>query len=494
MLSEIFGQGSYEVPVVQPVQFESMPQDQQIEIIERAIYGDLRGKVPLSPRDLNMYREYVLSHKGYVSSVQQQPAQQNYGATPSLRSYDTYNSAPNYNTAQQPYNVGANYYNPYSQQNYYGSMNSYGYYGTVEEDPTMAGYDPISKYVLSEIEQHNAYEDSGYNYGGQYGSYYSGGYDRPRDTETVRIDEPRNPMAPLPMNPNTDSQFKYENIFNAPIEHNFNITIPEQNPEPIYAEVPVMYPTYNSYGYGYNGYSYNLPPYAYTQSFRDYQNKKYQKYMDVQNSIMNAGFAITGRDYEEWAQAQRAAQQQIQKEQYEAIHKDDWRYTESKLKEVRVYEEKNRANFEKAWRIHYTPEGVRYDPQADWSNAFRVINSSPLFRRLDQLIRPDSTTIEYTRALGQLEIEDTVAKMRRRNRLYSAQNYNQDLYRRQIAMGSNEHKYAYLGFKKTYDPVTGQQITTVSPPDAIKQKYEARKAAYQASAEARGGLTYVPPG
>ena len=486
-------------------------EQQQAEFTNRALYGDLQGKVPITEKDrqiMNMYSQYNTTPQGYANEYRKatelsyvpraqleqvkaqraaemgiQPPSSYAQATPLYPQNPVMNG---YRDFGNPYQNLA--YNPYAGTNFY-SNSYYNPFGYQQQPQVMIDHNnPIINFAVSKIMQMSDYQDY---YGTQ--NYYN------TPDRTVRIDfnkqfnEDNTIVSHLPPEIK-ENMNRYFASMGIDVSNDSNDT-DWRNGRII--EVPVVGLSQNTpYGYPsyYNNYtSYqmqnSLPPYCRTKQFQDYLEAEKKKQQEFQEAITRDIFRITGNDYDEFTRKMQEKKEEDAKRQIKNRHRYDSFFNNESDEAKKLYEDME-DNMNKVLMnisinpYHYT---VSFDDVRD--NCNKLMWNEPNIQKARQEMPWNASAIDFwTKYYPQYENRKIVDRLRYLARK-GQMDYDSNKYREAITR-SGINSQPYLGFaayKPVYNPVTGQQ-STITPIDSITQKYNERRQNYIMEANKRGGI------
>lgn len=359
--------------------YDDMSEDQQFDVIERALYGDLKGIIEVTPKDMELYnRRKNMSRTGYVSQAESEAFRRKWEAehpaemeehrqkmaalnlnasstfssgpmdpsidyqSNTLNNYEPYSQVVNNNnlnvgyTPQNYYSnpYGGGGYNPYMaspvayNQGYYTSMyNPYGYnyYGYNQAPPISNCFeDPISKFAWSKVDQMSQMYHSGQlNY--PYGGY---GYYQPRQmTEEILANPEVTDNKLQTTDPIMRQHLKMESAKNFFRQDIYLPAVEEPKPtNNVYVNVPIEKPTMYS-GYYSSYYSMSpldralttLPPYAQTAEYQTAAREYAQNQQNMMDEIGRVIFQYGNLgDYDETIKSIKEQEIESIRDQYKA--------------------------------------------------------------------------------------------------------------------------------------------------------------------------------
>lgn len=533
--------GPIMVPNVPIQNFDDMSEDSQLDVIERALYGDLKGIIEVTQKDMELYnRRKGMSRTGYVSQAEMDKRHQEWVAShpnevrPNVQA-ETYSSTnPNsFNFANQnctlanynPY-IGGGYkpqnsypnpyggsYNPYAaspagynQQMYYntyggyynggGYYGSYPYYGGYQQQQPIQYADPVFGFALSKIDQmSNMYHTGQFNQNQYYAQSF---YQQP--TETICINPVVENNQLQVKSPSQRSHLFIEESRKF-FKNGVSLPVAETEQENKYAQIPTE--AINAYRSYYSNY-YNMtpmqralnqpPPYVYSQQFKDAVKQYYDNQQMLQHAIASAVFEYSGLgSYDEYLNQQKQAETERLSEQYRQIYEQDAGLSpEDKAHNTRVRREADEL-FERgaglATRAYSFVPRWGMTPQQFVQTAYAM---SPMLRDQYRYINPDQTFSEFIIGCNRYATHLENVEFARNARKAYMGDYDKDCYRSAIVTDNPNAKNSMLGFNMVYDPIRRQSNQVISPHAGLADQYAAKRAAYMQSANMiRGGTGSV---
>ena len=506
---------------------------EQFKLIDRALHGDLQGKVIITERDRELYDKFMnntnsppspdtmmsdcskrteLSYipRAQMKAVQEERAMQmgiqaptpnyspiNQGYSMASPLYPSNPVMSGYRDFSSPYSSQNLGYNPYAWGGGYNYYNPYGYnpygYGAAPQQIFDVG-DPGLNYAISKVKQMSDLNAAGY-FDNQYGYYGGYNYYQPQNkTVHVNLNKEYGSTArqfseclPPEVREHMDKYFESQGLE----------VIPDDS-DIVKGSVDIQVPanmSYPMYGGGQNLVQqvFNAPaPYVYTQQYKDYvQQINYQRQV-LNQEICRVVCEYAGVNYDEYcAQAQEIADQQA-RASLQYIHRYDYKFDRSGMNEYerRIADEEEENMNRSIAHIRNNPYGITWSA-ADISRYVQAyVDSDREFQMMRKEMPWDMSVIDFmTKGYPAYETRKTVEAFRRRNRQGDLE-YDSRKYRDAI-MQCGVGGTPYLGAsynRPTYNPSTGQIYQAPSPISDINQKYEQRRASYIAAARTRGGI------
>lgn len=537
---------NFESPSVVVKDYDSMSEDEQLNVIERALHGDLKGIIDVTPKDMELYnRRYQMSRTGYVTQAEMDKRHQEWLANhpedaartqPVLQSNADFSSGAyqgiNQNCTLNNYNpyIGGGYaprnsyenpyggsFNPYAStpisygQQYYQQRPYYGYGGYYGGYPQQTQQqianlfeDPVMRFAFSKINQISDMYNSGQM---NSNNYYQMSAQQPR-TETVCINpsiENNNLQVSDPgirKHLNLEDSRKFFTSSEVKLKE-FDLPYDDNEDKDIYGQIPVeannAYRSYYSQYYSMSPLqrALNSPsPYTYTDQYREEVRQFYQNQQNLYNAIGKAVFEYAGYgDYDEYMKQKELDEKRRIADQYrQACEQDQGLTTEEKRHNSEV---RRRADYlfesgAQLYRYRYcsvNPEQLRYTPQNFLMTAYR---NSPELRDQYKYINPDQTFSEFVNGYNNYAHHMETVEFARNARKSYMNNYNSDSYRNAILTDNPNARNSLLGFNTVYDPVRRQTNQVIAPHAGLEDQYAAKRSAYLASAgKIRGGTGSV---
>lgn len=506
--------------------YNQLSEDQRYQIIRRVLDGDLQGKVSLSEDDMILYNKKAYGIipnaqssqsanpsglYNYIPKSAQQP-QQIMDTTPLYPQQTaptgmSYVYPQGYNMTQ--YQYPSTYYNPNS--GYYGGYNPYGGYynpyggyygGYYPQQPQQSYSDPVYGMIDMFFNQSSDYLLRTYGlpqqqYSNYYGGYYPQQSPYPIQAPTVRTE--LNPPVDMQM---TDYDKQYlsggTNMFAAVIADDNPYIEQQQTSAPIYANLPSA-SYYNNYGTGmYSMYGQPpLMPNPYmmynTPVFREELKKRQDDINWFYDQCMGATFGSM-EAYNAFKAKHEEDQKTYQERLYNLAHQYDNTFTPEEMREHIKEQNAIQDNLNKAMK-HIYPQRDYYGRLAeipvniDYERAM-IVNAynASIHQQVTEASKYQDLATYLNEFLAPMLAKERIDNLIREAHYERFKSYRPDLYRTAIITDNPNSKYAALGFKSEYDPLTGRVTTSVSPPAHIKAKYDERRAQYlNAAAQKQGG-------
>lgn len=503
--------GGDDVPYEMSDYYDPMSEYEQFKVIDRALNGDLRGTVELTATDMELYNRLKGSYANeyrkatefsYIPKARQDqvraertnpmvmtPPNQNIGfssgyistgpmytntSNPVLSGYASFNSPPT--TPSYPY--PNTYYNP-GYGSYYG-----GYYGYYNRSNDYVDYgDPIMNYAMSKINDVGRMHYQGYFEPNSYYSYYQP--PQPQ-MQTVNLNLPNEAIAYGGQLAAIQGSVIQQNIFNVSpadvatksYEERTTIKVPMEFKQP-------------SWGYYYYTDPYTraaaIPPaYVNSQQYRDYCRKRQEMVEACYDSIYQSVCSYFGADYDKFKSTIKANYEQYGRQQYKHRHRYDNAIESEEEKSLDLAIDRNMRQV----YSYYTsnPYGLTYNPADGWKYVMARLENNKNFKKMNEEFPSNQTAIEflnegYPKFAKRQAFEDFCRKARLGDMDYDSGKF------RNVVDRDATNKYAHLGFKSVFNPITGQTETSITTPDSIAQKYNERRSRYIQEANKRGGLT-----
>ena len=475
-----------------------LSEEEQAEIIQRALYGDLKGLIPVTQEDIDLYNRvkykgtetyaneyrkatefsYVPRHKQEQVKKERaekmgliQPPQGN----PVLSGYQSFSSPyqPIYQYQYQPQYQYPNTYYSYMGYDRYSSPYSYygyGYNPYYQNQPDVDFGDPVTNYAFSRINQLSS----------PYQSYYSGYqyYNAPRNTQfTVNSNMQPSDMLYQYIQSTPDTMMVQES--NIRKEY---VYPPGFDDEPVVITIkPEMKRIVDQYNY------YNPPPYARTEQFKRYVAQQQQERKSFMETLNRMFFG--DEEYQKMVDEQTRRNNEIAANNYKRRHMYDSKLAgtlNSPQEKFKIEIEENMRRVINFFNCnpYYIQSFKLHEKWEDINN--RILNSKPM-QAIRKFFKPTSTFVEfmneeYPKYKANKDYEDFCRKARISLMEYDADKYRNALYRSGIS------STPYLGFKSAYDPVSKSQVNVSSAPQSIAERYNERRNSYIREAEKRGSV------
>lgn len=484
--------------------YANLSEDEQFAIIDRAINGDLKGSIPITEEDMELYNRrksqesyaneyrkatefsYVPRHKQAQVKAErakamgltnpspipiQQPQQQYQGyqnGNPVLNGYQTFNSPIIPPSPINSYNYPNTYYNTGYQNSYNGGLYNTGYRNSYYQpyqpyQPIMLN-DPVLSFAINSMTQDM-------NMGPSY--YYQYPYMQQQRSQQFTINCNQKP-----------SQFVVD--YANSIQSNNVQPQPEYKyPEGFDSEEPVvisMAPWLRQRVMSRMNNRYTM-----TEEYRKYISQQNQEQRDNYTSIIKA--ALGEETYENIVTKQKEMSDKLAMESYKRRrayegHFDDPDMTPAQ-RELKADELRNMQIVYNNFR--YNPYNICYKLSDGWKIIQARINSDKTVQKIKSFFNPNSNIFEflneeYPRFERQKKLEQFCHDARMDSLSYDADKYRNALMRSGIS------STPYLGFRQTYDPITNSNVTVASAPQSISDRYNARRDSYIREAEKRGGV------
>lgn len=475
---------------------EQLSEEEQVEIIERALHGDLKGILEVTEKDMDLYNRhrhgtetyaneyrkatefsYIPKHK--YKQVQEERAkamglepppsrrnnnqqQQSYYSNPVLSGYQAFNGG---NTGyQQPrYQYPNTYYNPVP----YGAFGygGYGYYGNYQQ-PYDYG-NPYLNYSMSLLQQSAIPQPSYYRQQPRQESFLFNPNQQISETENLIADG--------------KSVFD-DKIFTEGLDFGYieiHDDIPkgfEAQPQNIYISIPDSTRNYMSQYSFYNNQNILRQQYA---AMVAEENKRQAEFIEYLNECM------FGKEEYEKIKAERT-------EQLNKLYASDYRrrymYDSEVYKELSDSQRKmkmaEKANMDKVMSYrYYNPYNLVYDPRMEWQNiVYRFNNDRETQAMIKDMPRDmpfvEAMNVGFARYNNRKQLEDFYMKAHSAYMGYDSNRY------RSILQQSGISANPYLG----RTPV-GMYNQPITDPNSITARYNERRNSYIREAEKRGGVS-----
>ena len=467
-----------------------LSEDEQVKIIERALYGDLKGVIDVTEADMDLYNRHRHGTESYANEYRKAtefsyvprnkqkeikeararelgitPPSTTFYGNPVLSGYQSFTGS--YQQPPQQYQYpDISYNNPYPSYSSYGYQ-GYGYYGGYGyQQPVYDCGDPNMNLIMMMLNQ----TQNQYNNGYYYNNY---GYYQPRP-DTIRFNVNQQPMP-------TEQSLSFV-IDDKVFAEGLKFDIPEVA-EPVYPK-------------GYNP----LATIEIPKEVNDFLNRpSYSNMYAMQQQIQKCIKAEQERQQAVWDDLNRrllGAEEydnikserqeyinQVNKEDYKRRHAYDSLFYNGNLSEqerkVIAQEKQNTDRLMRHFRNN--PYGISYDPSKAWQEIIiRYYNDKETQAMLKD-IPADMSAIEvmnigYPKYLDRKKFEEFYMNARK-----DAMGYDSSRYR-QILTQSGLNASPYLG--RSSPTLPGQ----ISSPDSITQRYNERRNSYIRDAEKRGDV------
>lgn len=490
MLGSVYGPGDLPFDLPDVKSSSELSEDEQFAVIDRAINGDLKGILPVTQEDIDLYNRkkyggsyaneyrratefsYVPKHKqeqvkqergqamGMPPPIPQQPM-----GNPVLSGYQSFgNPYPQY---QYP-NTFYNDYNQYAGYGYYGG----GYYGynpyQYQGQPDRDFGNPVVNYAFSRINQFSSIPT--YN-----GYGYYGYYNQPK-AQTFEVN-PNQSVSPvivqyasnMPTWAIPDTQIKQEWVYPEGFESPVTISMSPEIKQRVWT----------------TGY-YSQPPYARTEQYRNFVAQKREEQGKLIETIQRKVYGDEG--YERRVNEQKAREQEAAAAEYRRRHMYDATLGIRMTPEQQKLKADETANIQRVMsNFRCNPYNISFSLADGWNRILNRINNNKAVQKVMSFFKPDRTTVEflmedYPKYKANKEFEQFCRDARIGFMEYDADKYRSVLVRSGISASP------YLGFRPTYDPVTQTQVGVASAPQSIAERYNERRNSYIREAEKRGGV------
>ncbi len=496
MLGSVYNAGDLPFDIPDIKSSSELSEDEQFSIIDRAINGDLKGIIPVTQEDIDLYNRkkyegsyaneyrratefsYVPKHKqeqvkreraqamGMPPPIPQQPVGYPNASpmgNPVLSGYQSFaNPYPQYQYPNTFYNA----YNQYAGYGYYGGY--YGGYNPYQGQPDRDFGNPVLNYAFSRINQFSSMPN--YNTYGYY-NYYN--QPKPQTFE-VRPNQPVSSVITQ-----YASNMPAWAVQDSPIQQNW--TYPEGFESPIVISMPPeIKQRVLATGY------YNQPPYARTEQYRNFVNQERAEQAKVIETINRTVYG--DEEYERRVNEQKIKEQEAAAAEYQRRHMYDATLGIKMTPEQQKLKADEAANMNRVMaNFRYNPYNISFSLVDGWNRILSRINNNKAVQKVKSFFKPDRTAIEfltedYPKYKSNKDFEDFCREARIGFMEYDADKYRSALVRSGISATP------YLGFRPTYDPITQTQVNMASAPQSIAERYNERRNSYIREAEKRGGV------